>query len=324
MAEEEGSGPEEEEAQKDRRVKPLLRFMRRKGEEPFEGEEGPPAGEPEDPEDVSDGDEDKPHRVRPVRVVKFVPTEGGPEEAIPEESVEAPFTEVPEEPVSSEVSEEVPFEEVSEEVPFEEVPEEVPFEEVPDEVPFEEVPDEPSAPDRPVVPEIPFDELRHADAESAVEGGITEQEDRELGADMGFREEETPTSWEGPNGKGPLEDLHHPGERPEGPPPQAPEDMASYHKYLRPDEELLQRRPAKGRPTGFDRDLETDAGEIDLGIDLIDPSERRKKAAPPKPRKEQKLPKGAVGGHDFDGEMGTRELGVDIGVDYEKRRKRRL
>jgi hypothetical protein len=112
---------------------------------------------------------------------------------------------------------------------------------------------------------------------------------------------------------------------------QAPEEARSetspsYHKYLRPDEELLHKRQARGRPTGFDQDLESEAGEIDFGIDLIDPSERKKKRRPPPKgdKKDGRPKKGAIGGHDSDAEVGTRELGVDIGVDYNKRRRRRL
>ena len=81
----------------------------------------------------------------------------------------------------------------------------------------------------------------------------------------------------------------------------------------------------KARPTGFDQDLETDVGEIDIGIELIDPHERKKKKPPASARKpDVPLPKSTIGGRDFDSEVSTRELGHDIGVDYNKRIKRRL
>ena len=113
------------------------------------------------------------------------------------------------------------------------------------------------------------------------------------------------------------------------PPPPAPpgagDDEPAYAKYLRPDEEVLQARHERA-PTGFDRDMETEAGELDIGIELEKGADRWKRgkdgtkptAAPRRPGQK------GVAGHDSDAEVGTRDAGPDIGVDFERRKKRRL
>jgi hypothetical protein len=151
-----------------------------------------------------------------------------------------------------------------------------------------------------------------------------------VGDELEFRQEETPVRFqtEGsspapgqPYSKEPAFDAYAPAGTPSG----AEVSKPHYHKYLKPDEDILRQTPTRGRPTGFDRDLESEAGETDIGIDLIDPNERKKKKAPKKdPQGSGRPPKGSIGGHDSDAEVGTRELGNDIGVDYSKRRKRRL
>ncbi len=108
-------------------------------------------------------------------------------------------------------------------------------------------------------------------------------------------------------------------------PPQARPDEPAYAKYLRPDEEVLQARHERA-PTGFDRDMETEAGETDIGIELDKPVDRwKREKGPAKPTTAPKRPgpKG-VAGHDSDAEVGTRDAGPDIGVDTERRKKRRL
>ena len=99
---EDGATPPEEgdEDTGGRRVRPLLRFMRRNNRDD-ESEEAPEEDELEAPSDHAeevqvDGDEAHPTRVRPVRVVKWVPksdeesSEEGPMEDTEEE--EGPFT----------------------------------------------------------------------------------------------------------------------------------------------------------------------------------------------------------------------------------------
>ena len=356
----EGSDPidEEDRVEGTRRVRPLFRFGRKK--EP-KGDRDDEHGEPEPEEDAHD-------RVRPVRVVKFVPEseEEGPiaevdsgdleaafagDEGEPVEVVKATFAvedEAPfdvEEEAPFDVEEEAPFD-VEEEAPFA-IEDEAPFD-VEDEAPFaveeearfaveEEAPfaiEEGESPfvmeegeqifveaeaveeapfaEMGAVPEVPFAEIEEVEREEPVHDAASPEEEAETAEEFEFRAEETP---EGFQAEG------HAGV--DAPTIARDEAKPHYHKYLKPDEELLQQKQAKGRPTGFDRDLDADAGEIDFGIDLIDPSERRKRKAP-KGAKEAKLKKSVTGGHDFDGEVGTRELGVDIGVDYQKRRKRRL
>ena len=104
--------------------------------------------------------------------------------------------------------------------------------------------------------------------------------------------------------------------------PPAKEGEPGYAKYFRPDDEVLRRRDERP-PSGFDRDLETEAGETDAGIELVEHGDRRKERRPPlkaaQPPKRQ-----TAGGRDSDAEVGTRDLGPDIGVDERKRKKRRL
>ena len=111
-----------------------------------------------------------------------------------------------------------------------------------------------------------------------------------------------------------------PKQGPSGPPSR--EGEPGYAKYFRPDDEVLKRRDERP-PSGFDRDLETEAGETDAGIELVEHGDRRKeKRSPSKaalPPKRQ-----AAGGRDSDAEVGTRDLGPDIGVDGTRRKKRRL
>jgi hypothetical protein len=113
------------------------------------------------------------------------------------------------------------------------------------------------------------------------------------------------------------------------PPPPAPQkarvDEPAYAKYLRPDEDVLQARHERA-PTGFDRDMETEAGELDIGIELDkggDRWKREKVGARPATAPRRPGQKG-VAGHDMDSEVGTRDAGPDIGVDTERRKKRRL
>lgn len=336
----EGSDPidEEDRVEDTRRVRPLFRFGRRKDVNGGRNG-GAGTGEPEP--------EPEPHeRVRPVRVVRFVPEEAPGEEApfadVDSEDLDAAFGGDGEEPafvVEGEpafveeggpafVEEGGPADFVEGEAPFAEVVEdEAPFAEVVDEEPasleeeapfaFEEeetpfVMEEGERAFVEAVPEVPFAEIEEAERVEAIQGSVSPQEEAETAEEFEFRSEETPESIqsEEPAGPGGLSTT-------------GVEAKPHYHKYLRPDEELLQQKQARGRPTGFDRDVDADAGEIDFGIDLIDPSERRKRKAP-KGASEAKLKKSTTGGHDSDGEVGTRELGVDIGVDYQKRRKRRL
>ncbi len=183
------------------------------------------------------------------------------------------------------------------------------------------------------VPEVPFAVIEAVEREEVVDEGVSAEEEAEMSEDLDFRQEETPVKFErkeptSDEGPGSSPDPGHGGGIPAvpltttGP---GHEEKPHYHKYLKPDEDLVSRPQARGRPTGFDQDLESEAGEIDFGIDLIDPHERKKKKAPKKSGDQSTQPKkGTIGSHDSDGEVGTRELGVDIGVDYTKRRKRRL
>jgi len=340
----EGSDPidEEDRVEGTRRVRPLFRFGRKKD---TKGDRDDEHGEPEPEEDAHD-------RVRPVRVVKFVPEseEEGPiaevdsgdleaafagDEGEPTEVVEATFAVEDEAPFAVEdeapfaVEEEAPFA-IEDEAPFE-VEEEAPFA-IEDEAPFaieeeespfvmeegeqifveaEAVEEAPFA-ELGAVPEVPFAEIEEVEREEPVHDAASPEEEAETAEEFEFRSEETPEGFQAEGNAAA-----------DAPTIARDEAKPHYHKYLKPDEELLHQKQAKGRPTGFDRDLDADAGEIDFGIDLIDPSERRKRKAP-KGAKEAKLKKSVTGGHDFDGEVGTRELGVDIGVDYQKRRKRRL
>ncbi len=183
------------------------------------------------------------------------------------------------------------------------------------------------------VPEVPFAVIEEVEREEVVDDGVSAEEEAEMSEDLDFRQEETPVKFERKEptfdeGPGSSPDPGHGGGIPAVPlttTEPGHEEMPHYHKYLKPDEDLVSRPQARGRPTGFDQDLESEAGEIDFGIDLIDPHERKKKKAPKKSGDQStQLKKGTIGSHDSDGEVGTRELGVDIGVDYSKRRKRRL
>ena len=180
------------------------------------------------------------------------------------------------------------------------------------------------------VPDVPFEAIEQADEGAIDDEGLGTQEEQEMTEDLQLRQEETPVRFE--KGK-----PQSPGTAPTSPPfdtmtskiraiPIKPTEEAkpTYHKYLKPDQELLDKKLVRARPTGFDQDLETDAGEIDFGIDLVDPHERKKRPHSKVPRPDVRPAKGAVGGHDADGEVGSRELGNDIGVDYNRRRKRRL
>ena len=100
------------------------------------------------------------------------------------------------------------------------------------------------------------------------------------------------------------------------------EGETGYAKYFRPDDEVLKRRDERP-PSGFDRDLETEAGETDAGIELVEHGDRRKERRPA-PKAAQPPKRQATGGRDSDAEVGTRDLGPDIGVDEKKRKKRRL
>ena len=117
---------------------------------------------------------------------------------------------------------------------------------------------------------------------------------------------------------------------PSSPPPprvpaQARGEEPAYAKYLRPDEEVLQARHERA-PTGFDRDMETEAGELDIGIELEKGADRWKRGKDgTKPTTAPRRPgQKGVAGHDSDAEVGTRDAGPDIGVDFERRKKRRL
>jgi hypothetical protein len=170
--------------------------------------------------------------------------------------------------------------------------------------------------DVPDAPHVPIEAIEQAERAEPVHDSVSVQEEAETGEEPPFRQEETPVAFE-------RVEYQEPKGLVEPPPPVAEQPKPHYHKYLKPDEEILQQKQAKGRATGFDRDMDADAGEIDFGIDLIDPSERKKRKKAPTP----KVPgpkKSMVGGHDSDAEVGSRELGNDIGVDYQKRRKRRL
>ncbi len=245
---------------------------------------------------------------------------------------EAPLPEaelVPQEDPPIAVAEEVVDEPgLSEEMSYavaEEVGEEPTFtEETAEEIPFavaEQVDN---------VPEVPFAVIEEAEREDIGTETVSAEEEPEVGQDLEFRQEETPVRFQSrasspapgqPISQEPGHDASVPVVTPEGDEVSKPH----YHKYLKPDEDILRQTPTRGRPSGFDQDLESEAGEIDFGIELIDPSERKKKKAPKKGPKEPGGPeKGPIGGHDADGEVSTRELGVDIGVDYSKRRKRRL
>lgn len=172
------------------------------------------------------------------------------------------------------------------------------------------------------VPEVPFAVIEEAEREALGTETVSAEEEPEVGQDLEFRQEETPVRFQ-PEGSSPA--PGHDAGVPLGTPEDGEVSKPHYHKYLKPDEDILHRTPTRGRPSGFDQDLESEAEEIDFGIDLIDPSDQKKKKAPKKGPKEPGGPaKGPIGGHDADGEVGTRELGMDIGVDYSKRRKRRL
>jgi hypothetical protein len=297
---------EEEQVEDTRRVRPLFRFGRRGSrhdDAPNGGEEPAPPGTEEEEEA---GSPQTP--VRPVRVVKFIPFGAREQEGEPEGDV-PPFAgteEVPEGEAPFTVEEEPPFawaEPSEEEAPFA-VEEEAPFA-VEQGTAFTEVDSAPPAPLE-TIEDIRWDEPVH--------DSVSVQEEAETGEEFRFRQEETPATFET------SEQRTH-GMAPPAEP--VDESKPHYHKFLKPDEEMLQRKQATGPATGFDRDMDADAGEIDFGIDLIDPSERKKQRKTP-PRKDEAGPKKGVGGHDSDGEVVSTQSGVDIGVDYQKRRKRRL
>ena len=332
------SGPpeEEEHVEETRRVRPLFRFGRKNSKDTEKTE----VGNGEDPEPAKEEEAQGP--VRPVRVVKFIPFGNkGSEDEVGEE--EAPFEQ------AGDAEEETPFEETmeEEEAPFvfeeeqpfeqtEELHEGAPFAEaetIEEEAPFAvaevvEVEEQPFAVEEEApfaveegptftevddTPSVPFDVIDETAREEPVHDSISLQEEARTEEEFQFRSEETPATFERKEAEAPAPALQTPPDE---------EARANYHKYLKPDEELLQRKQATGPATGFDRDMDAEAGEIDFGIDLIDPSERRKKRKTP-PRKDEAGPKG-VGGHDSDGEVVTTQSGVDIGVDFQKRRKRRL
>ncbi|MCJ2540104.1 MAG: hypothetical protein LN414_02405 [Candidatus Thermoplasmatota archaeon] len=295
-----GTPEEEEHVEETRRVRPLFRFGRKNSKNAEKTE----VGNVEDPE--PDDEEEAQGPVRPVRVVKFIPTDNnGSEDEVGEE--ETPFEE-------TEVVSEAPFEETmeeeeepfvfEEEQPFTVVEKEEPFA-VDEESIFTEVDD---------TPPVPFEAIDETVRAEPVHDSISVQEEAETEEEFQFRSEETPATFETIVTKAPT---------PAVPTPRDEEARPNYHKYLKPDEELLQRKQATGPATGFDRDMDAEAGEIDFGIDLIDPNERRKKRKTP-PRKDETGPKKGVGGHDSDGEVVTTQSGADIGVDFQKRRKRRL
>jgi hypothetical protein len=329
-----GEPGEDEREKRTRRVRPLFRFGRKSRqeedtEEVSPPEEGPPPEGGAPPEDTPVDDPQGP--VRPVRVVKFVPSEGdGPDAGEEEGADEEPFT----------VEEEVPFVEEGE-APFD-VEEEPPFVEEGEApftvddgegAPFEMEPEVPAteedAVEAPFVfeeqttpvrvepsPETPYENMERTRWDEPVHDTISTQEEAETGEDMEFRSEESPAHLESAPGA-PVEDTAEPERTPE-------ETKPHYHKYLKPDEDLVSRPQARGPATGFDRDMDADAGEIDFGIDLIDPSERMKRKKTPPKKPEGPIPKKGVGGHDFDAEVDSKGMGNEVGVDYNKRRKRRL
>jgi hypothetical protein len=118
---------------------------------------------------------------------------------------------------------------------------------------------------------------------------------------------------------------------PKAPPPkavptrQSPPEEPGYAKYFRPDEDAIRPRD-QGPPSGFDRDLETEAGETDIGIELDRPADKwkRDKASSRRPSVAKKPGQRTVGGRDMDAEVGTRDVGPDIGVSFERKKRRRL
>ena len=181
------------------------------------------------------------------------------------------------------------------------------------------------------VPDVPFEAIEQADEGAIDEEGLGTQEEQEMTEDLQLRQEETPVRLERGKPRSPetASTSTPPAETTTSkiraiPVTPTEESKPTYHKYLKPDQELLDKKLVRARPSGFDQDLETDAGEIDFGIDLVDPHERKKKPHPKVPKPDVRPAKGGVGGHDADGEVGSRELGNDIGVDYNRRRKRRL
>jgi len=348
---------EEEQVEETRRVRPLFRFGRKnsKNDQTPKGEE-----EVEDAGPPEIGEEGDGHQtpVRPVRVLKFIPfgkkdpeeepddetppfteTEGiieeeaeptfaveeeaeptfAVEEAEPpfavEEEAEPTFAVEEAEPTFAVEEAEPPFAVEEGEAPFVVEEEAEPTFAVEEgETPFVVVEEEAAFTEVDSVPPAPLDAIEETRREEPVHDSVSVQEEAETGEEFQFRQEETPATFE-----------THTQQASETPPPAAPIDETKphYHKYLKPDEEMLQRKQATGPATGFDRDMDADAGEIDFGIDLIDPNERKKKRKKP-PRKVEEGPKKGVGGHDSDGEVVTTQSGVDIGVDFQKRRKRRL
>jgi hypothetical protein len=360
--EEEPEALEEEEVEDDR---PRVRPVRVVKSVPNEGEEGPPdqyQGDPSQGQSAPFPEEQEAPFSEEVELAfqeeeqtPFVEEEGpafqeeeeapfaeeGP--AIPEEE-EAPFAEegpaIPEEEEAP-FAEEAPAFAVEEEPPFaqEVAPiteaEQAPFTDegkVPEAYPEAGPPPEDTGMPGEGVPEVPYDVIETTEREEVIPDTVSPEEEAEMSDDLGLRQEETPVTFEQRLKPGVSGDQGSPATDSgipaiplgtDGEPAQ--EVKPHYHKYLKPDEELLSKKQARGRPTGFDRDLDADAGEIDFGIDLIDPSERKKKKPPKKPAAEPgRKQKGPAEGHDFDAEIGTVGLGVDIGVDYEKRRKRRL
>jgi hypothetical protein len=355
LSEENGADrPPEEEGreERNRRVRPLFRFGRRSRKDEVVEEEGQePEQQPQEtfgetPGGEPTGDEDDPKGpVRPVRVVKFVPSEAGDgtsgevpvegdapfvEEADAPfvEEAEAPFVEEAEAPFVEEA--EAPFVEEAD-APFVEEDEATFVEEA--DAPFDVGPEEPASDgegaEAPFVfeeqptpvhveapPEGSYADMERTRWEEPVHDSISTQEEAETGEDMELRSEESPSHIEADEGV--------PRETPEEAAPSGGEPKPHYHKYLKPDEDLISRPQARGPATGFDRDMDADAGEIDFGIDLIDPSERRKRKKTPPKKQEGAGPKKGVGGHDSDGEVDSRGMGGEVGVDYSKRRKRRL
>jgi hypothetical protein len=282
-------------------------FAVEEGEAAFEVEKEEPAFEVEGGEAAFEVEEETPFAVEEGETAFEVEEEA----PAPIEAEPAPFAveAEEEEPFAVEAAEEEPFAvEAEEEEPFAvEAEEEEPFAvETEEEAVFSEVQDVPSA---------SGEALEETLRLEPVHDSVSVQEEAETGEEFEFRSEESATGFETPS---------HPAKETVTPAPPGDETKPHYHKYLKPDEELLQRKQTKGPATGFDRDMDADAGEIDFGIDLIDPSERRKRQKKT-PRKDEGpgLKKG-VGGHDSDGEVDSRGMGADIGVDYQKRRKRRL
>jgi hypothetical protein len=276
-------------------------------EAPFtEAEEAPFAIEEEVPSTEAEEAPFAVEEVPPFAVEEEAPVQVGEapfavEEETPIEVEEAPTT----------VEEETPIE--VEEAPSS-VEEETPFA-IDEESPFAFEEEGAHIPEGDGTPSLPDEALDETLRLEPVHDSVSLQEEAETGGEFEFRSEESGATFETP--------VHKPQEPPV---PQPPIDEAKphYHKYLKPDEELLQRKQIKGPATGFDRDMDADAGEIDFGIDLIDPSDHKRKNKKP-PRKDEGpgLKKG-VGGHDFDGEVDTRGTGADIGIDNQRRRKRRL